>query len=90
MHRRRYKDCSEFNKDNYAYICTNKIRSLENKCVYSNSARSKVIKTCLEFSNELKADNEICINAPTSDPNTKYCALKTDESGCEEFVKENV
>ena len=83
------KKCSDFKVEDYIDICYDiSLLSPGKKCVYDNSACSEINRSCLEL-NLVPVTEEICAAAPTSDSNTKVCALKSDGSGCEEIEKEN-
>ena len=79
-----YKDCSEFNKDDYIIGCSYLLASTkEKKCGYVNSDCIEVDKTCLELNSVSGLTDEHCSNAAVSN-SKKKCQLKYDGSGCEE------
>ena len=80
------KVCSDFIIDDYKDNCPSYSPSFNRRCIYSNSACKENKKTCLELANEVNANSDICSGAPTSS-SSKRCALKNDNTGCEEVNK---
>ena len=79
-----YKECSEFNKDDYKEYCLLFPLILSNKiCDYVNSDCIEAENICTKLNSMSGITEEICSKA--SIPNSKKkCQLKEDGSGCEE------
>ena len=83
------KICSDFNtKDFEEQLCMSLSSSFwYSKCSYTNSVCSQFNKTCFELEGDILPTEEVCSNAPTSDPKNKICKLKGAGSGCQEVDK---